>query len=79
LAALAGISPAYLSLIEASERHPPQATLQRIADALEVDIGVLEEFMPTKQLPNRSQLVRRLAEALQRVAAAQDELKQKLG
>ena len=78
LAAAAALSPTYLSLIEGGERVPPPETLQKIAAGLGVDVGVLETFLPSRQPLARPKLVKQLAEALQRVAEAHDDLKQRL-
>jgi transcriptional regulator with XRE-family HTH domain len=79
LARAAKISPTYLSLIEASERVPPAETLRKLADSLDIDVCVLEEFLPNRKPSKRQQLAQQLAAALKRVAQAQQDLKQMLG
>jgi transcriptional regulator with XRE-family HTH domain len=41
LAELSGLTKGYISKIEKSDKAPPLSTLSRIADALNVDVGVL--------------------------------------
>lgn len=41
LAARAGLSTSYISLLERNERDPPLSTLNKIATALEVPLSVL--------------------------------------
>jgi len=41
LAARAGLSASYISLLERNERDPPLSTLQKISSALEVPLSVL--------------------------------------
>ena len=41
LAARAGLSPSYISLLERNERDPPLSTLQKISQGLGVPLSVL--------------------------------------
>jgi transcriptional regulator with XRE-family HTH domain len=79
LAAKAKISPAYLSLIEGDERVPPDATLERLADALDVDATLLRILLPDASEPKASMKIRDLGSSLKRLARAEADLKRKLG
>jgi transcriptional regulator with XRE-family HTH domain len=79
LASQAGLSRAYLSLIESGDRIPPQSTIERIATGLRVDVGLLQALLDDKPAQSKSTRVRELAASLRRLAEAESELKQKLG
>jgi len=78
LATEAQISPTYLSLIEAGERVPPPATLEQLAGVLNVDVAVLQVFLPTGGIPPRNKTIRCLVDSLQRIADATENIKQQL-
>jgi transcriptional regulator with XRE-family HTH domain len=79
LAAKAKISPAYLSLIEAEERVPPDATLEKLADALQVEVELLRALCPEARGDARSPRARDLGSSLKRLARAEEDLKRRLG
>jgi transcriptional regulator with XRE-family HTH domain len=78
LAAKAGISPTYLSLIETGDRTPPKDTLQKLATALGVDPVLLETLSSEGREVPRSARIRSLTESLNRLADAEAELRRKL-
>ena len=78
LAAKAGISPAYLSLIESESRVPPHETLLKLAAALGVDVALFQMLLPDRPATSRSARISELASALRRLGEAEDELKRKL-
>jgi len=78
LAAKAGISPTYLSLIETGDRTPPKDTLQKIALAMGVDPVLLETLSSEGREIPRSARIRSLTESLNRLADAEAELRRKL-
>jgi transcriptional regulator with XRE-family HTH domain len=75
LATKAGISRTYLSLIESGDRLPPLSTLGKLADALQVQIELLQSTPSTP----RSKQIKDLVTSLRRVADAEMDLRQKLG
>ncbi|SRR6266516_5222461 len=79
LAAKAGISPTYLSLIESEGRVPPPSTLQKLAEALEVNVAVLQAICSVNQSPAGAKDIRALVASLRRLEKAERELKRKLG
>lgn len=78
LAEKAGMSAAYLSLIEAGERVPPSETISRLAAALNVDVALLEILLSDAPPPPRSRRIHELATVLRQMFEAEAELKRKL-
>ena len=79
VAAAAGISRAYLSLIEKGDRLPPRATVTKLATALRVERVLLEALLSRSAVRPRSARVRDLSASLRRLAEAESELRRKLG
>ena len=77
LALKAKISPAYLSLIE--ERLPPDGTLEKLAEALAVDVELLRALLPDARQTVASPHVRDIGSSLKRLARAEKDLKRRLG
>src|SRR5688572_31392425 len=67
LAARAGVSPAYLSLIERGVRLPPAHTLAKLAGALRVEVELLESFLLNSNPLPRSLRLRKVAESFRRL------------
>jgi len=80
VATVSGIGIPFLSLIEAGQRQPSLATLRHVADALGIPSELLIIVAANGQgsLRSEDELVARLADALTRVAAAEEELKLRL-
>jgi transcriptional regulator with XRE-family HTH domain len=79
LALKAKISPAYLSLIESEERLPPDGTLEKLAEALAVDVELLRALLPDARQTVASPHVRDIGSSLKRLARAEKDLKRRLG
>jgi transcriptional regulator with XRE-family HTH domain len=79
VAAKAKISAAYLSLIEKGNRLPPAITLKRLAQAMDIDVAILEAFVDPDISAKRSKYIHQLNESLERLLDAETELRRKLG
>lgn len=78
VAASAGISAAYLSLIESGVRIPPDETLDKLAGALRVNPSVLKSIATGAGIYEREGPSVDLARAIQHLADAEAALKRKL-